>query len=70
MTPHWHWIQNYQVKQIPIKLADDTIIYLEGVRSVLFKPWVNGRTGRTVELHQVLHVLKIQNNLLSVIHLT
>jgi len=70
MTLHWHWIRDYQVEQIPIKLADNTVIYSEGVRSVLFEPWINGRMGRTVELHQVLHVLKIQNNLLSIIHLT
>jgi len=31
MTPHWHWIQNYQTKCVPIKLADNTIIHLEGV---------------------------------------
>jgi len=51
MTPHQNWIRNYQAKQIPIKLADNTVIYSEGVGSVLFKPWVNSRTGKTVELH-------------------
>ena len=70
MTPHWHWIQNYQTKQVPIKLPDDTTIYSEGVGSVPFELWITGRTRKTLELHWVLHVPKIQNNLLSVIHLT
>jgi len=70
MMPHQHWIQNYQLKQIPIRLADDTTIYSEGVGSMLFEPQISRKFGKTVVLYRVLHTLKIQNNLLSIINLT
>jgi hypothetical protein len=31
MTPHRHWIRNYTPLCIPIKLADNTVIYSAGV---------------------------------------
>ena len=67
MTLHWHWVQNYWTECVPMKLVDNNIIYSEGVGLVFFKPWINGKVGDTEELLWVLHVPKLQNNLLSVI---
>ena len=45
MTPHHHWLRNYTPKRIPIKLADNTIVYSAGVGSVVFKPLIDGRSS-------------------------
>ena len=70
MTPHRHWIRNYTPLRIPIKLADQSIIYSAGVGTVVFHPVVNGRKSRSVEISRVLHVPKLRSNLLSVLYLT
>ena len=41
MTPHHNWIRNYQSYRVPIKLADERIIYSEGI-DCCFKPTING----------------------------
>jgi len=41
MTPHWHWLKNYSPFHVPIRLADDTVVYSEGVGSVVFKPVID-----------------------------
>jgi len=38
MTPCQDWLCNYQLRHIPKKLADNTIVYSEGVGSVLSIP--------------------------------
>ncbi|KAI0923982.1 hypothetical protein AcV5_010529 [Taiwanofungus camphoratus] len=70
MTPHRHWLRNYKPLQIPIKLADNTIVYSAGVGSVVFKPVIKGREVRAVEFQRVLHVPRLRNNLLSCLYLT
>jgi len=70
MTPHRHWIHNYTHYRVPIKLADDRIIYSAGVGSVVFRPTIHGRIGRDVEFSRVLHVPALRNNLLAVLYLT
>ena len=70
MTPHRHWLHNYQPHRIPICLADNTIVYSSGVGSVLFVPELEGQKERSVEFSNVLHVPKLRNNLLSVLYLT
>ncbi len=50
MTPHRNWIQNYTPYRVPIKLADHRIIYSEGMGSVLFRPIINGKQLRDIEL--------------------
>jgi hypothetical protein len=67
MTPHCHWLRNYTPKQIPIKLADNTIVYSAGVGSVVFHPNLEGKRGRAVELSNILHVPHFRNNLLAVL---
>ncbi|TFK58983.1 hypothetical protein BDN72DRAFT_948027, partial [Pluteus cervinus] len=41
MTPHRSWIRNYTPMHLPIRLADDTVIYSEGVGSVIIVPKVS-----------------------------
>jgi len=50
----------YQTEKIPIRLADDTTIYLEGVGSMLFEPQINRKIGKKVVLYQVLLSLKFK----------
>jgi hypothetical protein len=34
MTPHHHWLCNYAPRRVPIKLADNNIVYSAGVGTV------------------------------------
>lgn len=70
MTPHKSWIRNYTPYRVPIRLADNTVVYSEGVGSVVFSPIINGQEARDVEFARVLHVPALRNNLLSVLYLT
>ena len=70
MTPHERWIRNYTPYRVPIRLADNRIIYSKGVGSVVFRPVINGKQSRDVEFTRVLHVPALQNNLLAVLYLT
>jgi hypothetical protein len=51
--------------RIPIRLADNSIIYSSGVGSVVFKPVIGGKASQPVEFSRVLHVPLLQNNLLA-----
>src|SRR6202000_636377 len=42
MTPHCHWFSSYAPHHVPIKLADNNIVYSAGIGSVVFIPRVNG----------------------------
>ena len=70
MTPHKHWLRNYTPLRIPVRLANDQIVYSEGVGSVVFAPEVGGAAVREIELSRVLHVPDLGSNLLSVLYLT
>ena len=70
MTPHCHWLRNYTLKRVPIKLADNTVVYSAGVGSVVFHPNLEGKRGRAMEFSNVLHVPHLRNNLLAVLYLT
>ncbi|EKM73418.1 hypothetical protein AGABI1DRAFT_134809 [Agaricus bisporus var. burnettii JB137-S8] len=69
MTPHRHWFKSYTSHKIPIRLADNSIVYSSGVGSVVFEPVVNGKVVRAVELTRVLHVPALRSNLLSCLYL-
>jgi hypothetical protein len=43
MTPHHHWLIDYKPHEVPIKLADNTIVYSAGVGSVVFDPIIKGK---------------------------
>jgi len=70
MTPHKHWIRNYKPLYIPIRLANNTIIYSAGVGNILFRPFIKGKETQSLLFTRVLHVPQLQNNLLSVLFLT
>jgi hypothetical protein len=70
MTPHRHWFRSYSPHVVPIRLADNSIIYSAGIGSVEFQPVVKGSNMRPVVFHDVLHVPAIRSNLLSLFHLT
>ena len=67
--PHRHWICNYTPKHIPVKLADNKLVYSAGVGSVVFVSVIRGRRHHPVEFTKVLHVPDLRNNLLSVLYL-
>ena len=70
MTPHKDWIRNYTPYRVPIRLADNRIIYSEGVGTVVFRPTIHGHKSRDIEFSRVLHVPSLRNNLLAVLYLT
>src|SRR5215469_5968469 len=70
MTPHKHWVRNYEPFVVPVRLADNTIIYSAGVGTVVFNPVIRGKPARSVEFTRVLHVPQLRNNLLSCLYLT
>ena len=38
MTPHRHWFKELKTHKVPIKLADSSVVYSEGVGTVIFQP--------------------------------
>ena len=70
MTPHRHWVRNYSHLCIPIRLADNSIIYSAGVGTVVFNPVIDGKASQSVEFTRVLHVPLLQKNLLACLYLT
>lgn len=70
MTPHRKWLHNYQPYRVPIRLADHTIVYSEGVGDVVFRPVIRGKSVRGVMFTRVLHVPDLRQNLLAVLFLT
>src|ERR1700742_2036699 len=70
MTPDHNWICNYKSYKVPIKLADNRIIYSAGIGTVAFMPIINGKNNRQIEFTRVLHVPELQTNLLAVLYLT
>jgi len=70
MTLNCHWLIDYKPYEVPIKLADNTIVYSAGVGSVVFNPTIKGKKCRPVQLTRVLHVPMLRHNLLSVLFLT
>ena len=70
MTPHRHWLRNYESYRMPIRLANNQVVYSAGKGVVLFSPVIDGKPSEGVLLTNVLHVPNLQNNLLAVLYLT
>lgn len=70
MTPNRLWLGNYKPLRVPIRLADNTIVYSEGVGSIVFIPVINGANTRAIEFTRILHVPSLAANLFSVTFLT
>ncbi|KAJ3963343.1 hypothetical protein EV361DRAFT_1038212, partial [Lentinula raphanica] len=62
MTPHRQWFKSYNRHSVPIRLADNSLIYSEGIGTVEFQP---DDGGPVVKFLDVLHVPNLRNNLLS-----
>jgi hypothetical protein len=69
MTPHRHYFNEYCPDRRPIHLANGSIVYSEGIGSVIFVPILNGLNTRTIEFTDVPHVPGLSTNLLSVLFL-
>lgn len=70
MTPHRHWFFTYEPHSVRVYLAEHTYIMSAGIGSVHFMPDSENDTGGVVEFSRVLHVPRLQSDLLSVLHLT
>ena len=70
MTPHRSWLRHYTPLIMPIRLANNSVIYSAGVGSMVFAPEVEGDFLQHVEFSRVLHVPDLGSNLLSVLYLT
>jgi transposase InsO family protein len=67
MSPRRSWFTKLEPLAIPIRVANDHVVYSEGVGSVVLEP--ADKSLRPVLLSCVLYVPALQNNLLSVLHL-
>ncbi|KAF8337653.1 uncharacterized protein EI90DRAFT_2894785, partial [Cantharellus anzutake] len=70
MTPHREWFKTYKPCKVPVRLADNNVIYAAGIGSIVFTPIIDGVPLRQLEFSGVLHVPLLANNLLSVLTLT
>jgi hypothetical protein len=68
MTPHRSWFTSYRPHVVPIRVANDAVIYSAGVGDVILTP--TNTALRPCRLSCVLHVPDLQNNLFAVLHLT
>jgi hypothetical protein len=67
MSPCRSWFTKLEPLAIPIRVANDHVVYSEGVGSVVLEP--ADKSLRPVLLSRVMYVPALQNNLLSVLHL-
>ena len=70
MTFNRHWMRNMTPHRIPIRLADGSMVYSEGIGTVQFSPVVNGQEMAILEFTNVLYVPSLSSNLFSVLYLT
>ena len=70
MTFNRHWMRNMTPHRIPIRLADGSMVYSEGIGTVRFTPVVNGQEVAPLEFTNVLYVPTLSSNLFSVLYLT
>ena len=54
---------------IPIRLADGSVVYSEGIGTVQFSPVVNGQEMAKLEFTNVLYVPSLSSNLFSVLYI-
>jgi transposase InsO family protein len=67
MSPHREWFVEYRPHRIPVRVANDAIVYSAGIGAVVLAP--TDPSMNRCRLSHVLHVPDLQNNLLSVLHL-
>jgi hypothetical protein len=67
MSTQRHWFKTLKPHVVPICVANDAIVYSEGIGSIVMEP-TDDSLGLLL-LSSVLYVPALQNNLLSVLHL-
>jgi hypothetical protein len=67
MSTQRHWFKTLKPHVVPIRVANDAIVYSEGIGSIVMEP-TDDSLGLLL-LTSVLYVPALQNNLLSVLHL-
>lgn len=67
MTPHREWIRDIKPYRCSIRVANDHVIWSEGVGHVVFNPIVDGKSAPSVVFNRVLYVPALKNNLFSCI---
>jgi transposase InsO family protein len=70
MTFNRHWMRNMKPHCIPIRIADGSVLYSEGIGSVRFIPVIEGQEKTPLEFTNVLYVPSLSSNLFSVLYLT
>jgi hypothetical protein len=68
MTPHWSWFTSYCPHVVPIRIANNAIVYSAGVGDVVLTP--TNTSLCPCRLSHILHVPELQNNLFAALHLT
>jgi hypothetical protein len=67
MSTQRHWFKTLEPHIVPIRVANNAIVYSEGIGSVILEPL--DKSLDPLLLSCVLYVPALQNNLLSVLHL-
>jgi hypothetical protein len=67
MTPHQQWFTDYKPHCIPIRVANNAVVYSEGIGAVVIEP--SDQSLQPCKMTDVLYVPDLQNSLLSVLHL-
>ena len=70
MTPNWNWFKSYAPSSVPIRVANEQVIFSAGVGTVEFAPVRDGRNLCPVVFSNVLHVPSLNQDLLSILPLT
>ena len=70
MTPHREWFKSYTPCSVPIRVANGQVVFAAGRGTVEFAPVKDSRNLRSVLFSNVLHVPRLNQNLLSVLTLT
>ena len=70
MTPNRAWFKDYTPCKVPVRLADNNVIYAAGSGSIVFTPVKNRASLCPIKFMNVLHIPMLANNLLSVLTLT
>ena len=69
MTPHLDWFSTYTPHRVPIRLANDCVVYSAGIGTVHFDPVLGGKSAKPLSFTDVLHAPHLRSNLLSVLYL-
>jgi hypothetical protein len=67
MTPHQQWFTDYKPHRIPICVANNAVVYSEGIGAIVIEP--SDQLLLPCKMTDMLYVPDLQNSLLLVLHL-